>query len=111
MTHDYKRNGTTNLSAAFEILQGRAVGECFDRHRHQEILGFLRRLDQEFPRAIPLHIGDGQLQLAQASQGANLVAKSSPLRSSFFRTSSIWLNLVERWFGELTSKNPPWVVW
>jgi hypothetical protein len=56
MTHDYKRNGTTTLSAALEILQGRVVGECFERHRRPELLRFLRCLDQEFPGAIPLHL-------------------------------------------------------
>ena len=49
MTHDYKRNGTTTLFAALEILQGQVVGQCYERHRHQEFLRFLRRLDQEFP--------------------------------------------------------------
>ena len=56
MMHDYKRNGTTTLFAALEILQGPVVGECFERHRHQELLRFLRRLDQEFPGASSLHL-------------------------------------------------------
>ena len=56
MTHDYKRNGTTTLFAALETLQGKVVGECHQRHRHQEFLKFLRRLDQEFPGKVPLHL-------------------------------------------------------
>ena len=48
MTHDYKRNGTTTLFAALEVLQGQVIGQCFEKHRHQEFLRFLRRLDQEF---------------------------------------------------------------
>src|SRR5213594_1896053 len=56
MTHDYKRNGTTTLFAALEILQGRVVGQCYERHRHHEFLRFLRRLDHEFPREIGLHL-------------------------------------------------------
>jgi transcriptional regulator with XRE-family HTH domain len=56
MTHDYKRNGTTSLFAALEVLQGRVIGQCYERHRHQEFLKFLRRLDQEFPGEIPLHL-------------------------------------------------------
>jgi transposase len=56
MTHDYKRNGTTTLFAALEILQGRVVGQCYERHRHQEFLKFLKRLDQEFPGEISLHL-------------------------------------------------------
>ena len=56
MTHDYKRNGTTTLFAALELLQGRVIGQCYERHRHQELLRFLRRLDQEFPGDTPLHL-------------------------------------------------------
>jgi hypothetical protein len=56
MTHDYKRNGTTTLFAALELAQGKVVGQCFARHRNREFLIFLRRLDQEFPGEIPLHL-------------------------------------------------------
>src|SRR5437763_16374572 len=56
MTHDYKRNGTTTLFAALEILEGKVVGECHQRHRHQEFLKFLRRLNAEFPGDVPLHL-------------------------------------------------------
>jgi transposase len=56
MTHDYKRNGTTMLFAALEVLQGKVVGQCYKRHRHQEFLKFLRRLHQEFPGQTPLHL-------------------------------------------------------
>jgi hypothetical protein len=56
MTHDYKRNGTTTLFAALEILQGKVIGECHERHRHREFIKFLRRLDAEFPGDIPLHL-------------------------------------------------------
>ena len=56
MTHDYKRNGTTTLFAALDVLQGRVVGQCFERHRHQEFLRFLRRLDGEFPAPTALHV-------------------------------------------------------
>ena len=50
MTHDYKRNGTTTLFAALDVLQGKVIGDCYKRHRHQEFLKFLRRIDREFPR-------------------------------------------------------------
>jgi hypothetical protein len=56
MTHDYKRNGTTTLFAALDTLQGKVVGECHQRHRHREFLKFLRRLDEEFPGKVPLHL-------------------------------------------------------
>ena len=55
MTHDYKRNGTTTLFAALDTLQGKVVGECHERHRHQEFLKFLCRLNTEFPGDVPLH--------------------------------------------------------
>lgn len=55
MTHDYKRNGTTTLFAALEMLQGKVIGQCYQRHRHQEFLRFLRTLDSEFPGKVPLH--------------------------------------------------------
>jgi hypothetical protein len=56
MTHDYKRNGTTMLFAALEVLQGRVIGQCHKRHRHQEFIRVLRRLDREFPGKVPLHL-------------------------------------------------------
>jgi transposase len=56
MTHDYKRHGTTTLFAALDTLKGKVVGECHQRHRHQEFLKFLRRIDSEFPGEVPLHL-------------------------------------------------------
>jgi hypothetical protein len=56
VTHDYKRNGTTTLFAALEVLQGRVIGKCHQRHRRQEFLKFLRTPDQEFPGEVPLHL-------------------------------------------------------
>jgi len=104
MTHDYKRNGTTTLFAALEVAQGKVVGQCFARHRNQEFLKFLRRLDQEFP-------GDVQLHLVMDNYGTHKhpnvqawLKKHPRFVPHFVPTSSSWLNLVERWFGELTSK-------
>src|SRR5436189_899133 len=56
MTHDYKRHGTTTLFAALNVLDGTVIGECLPRHRHQEYLKFLRKLDREFPRGLDLHL-------------------------------------------------------
>jgi hypothetical protein len=56
MTHDYKRNGTTTFFAALDVLQGKVIGECRTRHRHQEFLKILRRIDREFPGNTPLHL-------------------------------------------------------
>ena len=104
MTHDYKRNGTTTLFAALEVLQGRVVGECFERHRHQELLRFLRRLDQEFPGEIPLHLVMDNYGTHKHPRVQTWLTRHPRFVPHFVPTSSSWLNLVERWFGELTSK-------
>ena len=104
MTHDYKRNGTTTLFAALETLQGKVVGECHERHRHQEFLKFLRRLDTEFPGDVPLTSDHGQLRHTQTRESKGVAETSSPVRAHFVPTSSSWMNLVERWFGHLDNK-------
>jgi len=104
MTHDYKRNGTTSLFAAFETLQGRVVGQCFQRHRNQEFIRFLRTLDKEFPGDVPLHL---ILDNYATHKHANVKAwlkRHLRFVLHFIPTSSSWPNLVERWFRELTDK-------
>lgn len=104
LTHDYKRHGTTTLFAALELLQGKVIGQCYKRHRHQEFLRFLRRLDREFPEPLPLHLVlDNYGTHAEAEVRAWL-KKHPRFVLHFVPTSSSWLNLVERWFGELTRK-------
>ncbi len=83
MTHDYKRNGTTTLFAALEVLQGKVVGQCYKRHRHQEFLKFLRRLDEEFPGQTPLHLVMDKLWHAPASQRASLAQTTSTFHPAF----------------------------
>ena len=104
MTHDYKRNGTTTLFAALEVLQGRVVGQCFERHRHQEFLRFLRRLDGEFPAPTPLHLVLDNYGTHKHPKVKAWLQRHPRFVAHFIPTSSSWLNLVERWFGELTSK-------
>ena len=104
MTHDYKRYGTTTLFAALEVLQGRVVGQCFERHRHQEFLRFLRRLDQEFPGETPLHLVLDNYGTHKHPKVRSWLARHPRFVPHFVPTSSSWLNLVERWFGELTRK-------
>ena len=104
MTHDYKRNGTTTLFAALEILQGRVVGQCYERHRHQEFLKFLKRLDQEFPGEMSLHLVMDNYGTHKHPRVRAWLKRHPRFVSHFVPTSSSWLNLVERWFGELTSK-------
>ena len=104
MTHDYKRNGTTTLFAALEVLQGRVIGQCHERHRHQEFLKFLRQLDAEFPGDIPLHLVMDNYGTHKHPRTQTWLKRHPRFIAHFVPTSSSWLNLVERWFGELTSK-------
>lgn len=104
MTHDYKRNGTTTLFAALEVLQGKVIGECHARHRHQEFLGFLRRLDKEFPGKVPLHLVMDNYGTHKTPEVKAWLKRHPRFVCHFVPTSSSWLNLVERWFSELTSK-------
>ena len=104
MTHDYKRHGTTTLFAALEVLQGRVIGQCYERHRHQEFLKFLRRLDQEFPGGTPLHLVMDNYGTHTHPKVQAWLKRHARFRPHFVPTSSSWLNLIERWFGELTSK-------
>jgi transposase len=104
MTHDYKRNGTTTLFAALEVLSGRVIGECHERHRHQEFLRFLRRLDREFPGKVPLHLVMDNYGTHKHANVRAWLKRHPRFVCHFVPTSSSWLNLVERWFGQLTSK-------
>jgi len=104
LTHDYKRNGTTTLFAALEVLQGKVVGQCYARHRHQEFLKFLKRLDQEFPQDLKLHVVLDNYGTHKHPRVQNWLQRHPRFIPHFIPTSSSWLNLVERWFGELTGK-------
>lgn len=104
MTHDYKRNGTTTLFAALEILQGKVIGQCYQRHRHQEFLRFLRRVDQEFPGNTSLHVVMDNYGTHKHPNVQAWFKRHRRFILHFVPTSSSWLNMVERWFGELTSK-------
>ncbi len=102
LTHDYKRNGTTTLFAALELAQGKVVGQCYQRHRHQELLKFLRRLDQEFPQPVPLHLVMDNYGTHKKPELRAWLKRHPRFVLHFVPTSSSWLNLVERWFGELS---------
>ena len=104
MTHDYKRHGTTTLFAALEVLEGRVIGQCFERHRHQEFLRFLRRLDQEFSGPVPLHLVLDNYGTHQHPKVRAWLQRHPRFVPHFVPTSSSWLNLIERWFAELTTK-------
>ncbi len=104
MTHDYKRNGTTTLFAALEVAEGKVVGQCYARHRHQEFLRFLQRLDAEFPTEIKLHVVMDNYGTHKHPRVQRWLQRHERFMPHFVPTSSSWLNLVERWFGELTGK-------
>jgi transposase len=105
MTHDYKRNGTTTLFAALSMLDGSVIGQCFGRHRHQEFLKFLRKLDRDLPTGLTLHlILDNYGTHKHPDVQAWLDQRQKRFQLHFTPTSSSWLNLIERWFGELTEK-------
>ena len=104
MTHDYKRNGTTTLFAALELAQGKVIGQCYARHRHQEFLKFLKHLDAEFPTEIKLHLVMDNYGTHKHPKVRSWLQRHPRFVSHFIPTSSSWLNLIERWFGELTGK-------
>jgi len=103
-THDYKRNGTTTLFAALDMLEGKVIGQCQARHRHQEWLKFLRRLDREYPEGMKLHLIMDNYGTHKTPQVQKWLQKHPRFVCHFVPTSSSWLNMVERWFRELTDK-------
>jgi transposase len=103
-THDYKRNGTTTLFAALHVLEGRVIGQCYPRHRHQEFLKFLRRLDAEFPGDVELHLILDNYGTHGHERVRRWLTKHPRFVLHFIPTSASWLNLVERWFAELSGK-------
>jgi transposase len=104
MTQDYKRNGTTTLFAALSMLDGKVIGQCHSRHRHQEFLKFLRRLDREFPGDRELHLILDNYGTHKTPEVKSWLKRHRRFVPHFIPTSSSWLNLVERWFRELTEK-------
>ncbi len=104
MTHDYKRNGTTTLFAALDVLTGKVIGQCLPRHRHEEFLKFLRKIDRETPKGLQVHLIADNYATHKHPDVKKWLAKHPRFHMHFTPTSSSWLNLVERWFRELTDK-------
>jgi transposase len=104
MTHDYKRNGTTCLFAALNVLDGKVIGTCYPRHRHEEFLRFLRQINRETPSDMNLHLILDNYGTHKHPDVAAWLDKHRRFHLHFTPTSSSWLNLVERWFGEITRK-------
>ena len=104
MTHDYKRHGTTSLFAALNVLHGTVIGNCYERHRHQEFLKFLRLLDRAFPKGKTLHLILDNYGTHKHPNVKSWLEEHPRFQLHFTPTSSSWFNLIERWFGHLTEK-------
>ena len=103
MTHDYKRNGTTTLFAALDILKGEVIGQCMPRHRHQEFLKFLKAIDRTTPKTLDIHCVADNYGTHKHPNVQAWLEKHPRFHFHFIPTSSSWLNLVERWFGKITT--------
>jgi len=104
MTHDYKRNGTTTLFAALDVLTGKVIGQCLPRHRNGEFLKFLRTIDRQVPKGLAVHLILDNYATHNHPNVKAWLAKHPRFHLHFTPTSSSWLNLVERWFRDLTDK-------
>ena len=103
-THDYKRHGTTTLFAALSMLDGRVIGDCMPRHRHQEFIRFLKRIDAETPLELDLHLIVNNYGTHKHPRVVSWIGRHPRFHLHFTPTSSSWLNLIERWFREITDK-------
>lgn len=104
MTHDYKRNGTTTLFAALNTLDGRVIGQCLPRHRHQEFLKFLRTINRETRKELDLHLIVDNYGTHTHPKVTAWLDKHPRFHMHFTPTSASWLKLVERWFRKITDK-------
>ena len=103
MTHDYKRNGTTTLFAAIDTLDGNVLSNCMPRHRHQEFIRFLNQIDRETPSDLAIHLILDNYGTHKHDKVQKWLQKHSRFRFHFIPTSSSWLNVVERFFRDLTT--------
>lgn len=104
MTHDYKRHGTTTLFAALSILDGKVISRCESRHRHTEWLKFLRQINRETPKDKTLHLVCDNYATHKHPKVKEWLAKHPRIHVHFTPTSASWLNMVERFFRDLTTE-------
>ena len=104
MTHDYQRNGTTTLFAAIELTQGKVIGTCQPKHRHQEWIKFLKLIDAQTPPELDLHLIVDNYATHKHPKVKSWLKRHPRFHVHFIPTSSSWLNLIERWFREITDK-------
>ena len=103
-THDYKRHGTTTLFAALSMLDGTVIGDCMPRHRHQEFIRFLKKIDSETPAGLKLHLIVDNYGTHKHPRVKSWIRRHPRFHLHFIPTSSSWVNMVERWFREITDK-------
>ena len=101
-THDYRRHGTTTLYAALRVLDGVVIGECHARQRAREFVKFLRRLDTATDPTVSLHLIVDNASAHKSRAARRWLTRHPRFHLHFIPTSSSWLNLVERWFAEIT---------
>jgi transposase len=104
MTHDYKRNGTTTLFAAIDLAEGRIIAECMPRHRHQEWLKFLKKIDAETPAELDLHLIVDNYATHKHPKVQSWLKRHKRFHVHIIPTSSSWLNVIERWFRDITDQ-------
>ena len=103
MTHDYKRHGTTTLFAALNVLDGQVIGQCQQRHTHAEWLKFLGKIDRETPKDKTLHLIADNYATHKHPAVQEWLAKHPRFHMHFTPTSASWLNMVERFFRDITT--------
>jgi len=104
MTHDYKRNGTTTLFAALNVLDGRVIGQCQQRHTHAEWLTFLKKIDRETPKEKTLHLIADNYATHKHPVVQKWLVKHPRFNMHFTPTSASWMNMVERFFRDITTE-------
>ena len=100
-THDYKRNGTTSLYAAFNVLTGEVTGRVTSRHRAKEFLEFMRQVERSTPKDLDLHVILDNSSTHKTAEVKTWLEKHPRIKLHFTPTSASWLNAVEGWFGQL----------
>ncbi len=103
-THDYARHGTTTLFAALSMLDGTVIGDCMPRHRHQEFIRFLQLINVKTPQDLDLHLIVDNYGTHKHPSVGRWLKRHPRFHLHFIPTSSSWVNLVERWFSDITSK-------
>ena len=104
MAHDYKRNGTTTLFAALNVLEGKVIGQCMQRHRHQEFIRFLNKINRETPKDRDVHLILDNYAPHKHAKVKKWLERHPRFHFHFTPTSASWLNAVEGFFAKLTKQ-------